>query len=40
MPILQDVTIILTVEDLLAAQGRNEHQPALMAAAEEAVALG
>jgi len=40
MPILKDITINLTIEELLAAQGRNEHQPALMAAAEEAIALG
>jgi hypothetical protein len=40
MPILQDVTITLTAEELLAAQGRNEHQPGLVAAAEDAIALG
>ena len=40
MPILRDVAISLTVEELLAAQGRNEHQPGLVAAAEEAIALG
>ena len=40
MPILQDVTVSLTVEELLAAQGRNERQRGLVAAAEEAIALG
>ncbi|MGA9349339.1 MAG: hypothetical protein WBW48_11130 [Anaerolineae bacterium] len=40
MPILRDVAISLTVEELLAAQGRNEHQPGLVAAAKEAIALG
>jgi len=40
MPILRDVAISLTVEELLRAQGRNEHQPELVAAAEDAVALG
>ena len=40
MPVLQDVTIILTVEELLAAQGRNERRPGLVAAAKEAIALG
>jgi hypothetical protein len=40
MPILKDVTITLTAEELLAAQGRNERQPAFVAAAEEAIALG
>jgi hypothetical protein len=40
MPILQDVTITLTTEELLAAQGRNEHQPGLVASAENAIALG
>jgi len=40
MPILQDVTITFTAEELLAAQGRNESQPGLVAAAEEAIALG
>lgn len=40
IPVLQDVTITLTAEELLAAQGRNEHQPGLVSAAEEAIALG
>lgn len=40
MAILRDVTINLTAEELLAAQGRNEGRPALIAAAEEAIALG
>jgi hypothetical protein len=40
MPILQDVTITLTTEELLAAQGRNEHQPGLVASADNAIALG
>lgn len=40
MPILRDVAITLTTEELLAAQGRNVRQPGLMAAAEEAIALG
>lgn len=40
MPILQDVTISLAVEELLAAQGRNERRPAFAVAAEEAIALG
>jgi len=40
MPILRDVAITLTVEELLSAQGRNEHQPGLVVAAEEAIALG
>ena len=40
MPILRDVAISLTVEELLAAQGRNEHQPGLVAAADETIALG
>jgi hypothetical protein len=40
MPILQDVTITLTAEELLAAQGRNESRPGLIAVAEEAIALG
>jgi hypothetical protein len=40
MPILRDVAITLTVEELLSAQGRNEHQPGLVAAAKEAIALG
>jgi hypothetical protein len=38
--LLRDVAISLTVEELLAAQGRNERQPGLVAAAEEAIALG
>ena len=40
MPILQDMPIILTAEELLAAQGRNEPQPAMMAVAQKAIALG
>ncbi len=40
MPILRDVAITLSVEELLAAQKQNEHQPALVAATEEAIALG
>ncbi len=40
MSILKDVTIALTAEELLAAQGRKEDRPALIAAAEEAIALG
>jgi hypothetical protein len=40
MPILKDVIITLTAEELLAAQGRNERQPAFVAAAEDAIALG
>jgi hypothetical protein len=40
MPILRDVAITLTTKKLLAAQGRNEHQPGLVAAAKEAIALG
>jgi hypothetical protein len=40
MAILRDVTINLTAEELLAAQGRNEGRAGLMAAAEEAIALG
>ncbi len=40
IPVLQDVTITLTAEELLAAQGRNEHQPRLVSAAKEAIALG
>jgi hypothetical protein len=39
MPILRDITINLTIEELLATQGRNERQPALVVAAEEAIAL-
>jgi hypothetical protein len=38
--LLRDVAISLTVEDLLAAEGRNERQPGLVAATEEAGALG
>ena len=40
MPILQDVTITFTAEELLAAQGRNEGRPGLVASTEEAIALG
>ncbi len=40
MPILQDVTITLTVEELLETQGRKETRPAFVAAAEKAIALG
>ncbi len=40
MPILRDVAISLTVEELLVAQKQSELQPALVAAAEEAIALG
>jgi len=40
MPILHDAPINLTAEELLAAQGRNESRPGLIAAAEEAIALG
>ena len=40
MPILQDITITLTVEELLAAQGPKKHRPAFAAAAEKAIALG
>jgi hypothetical protein len=40
MPILKDVTITLTAEELLAAQGRNERQPAFVAVAKDAIALG
>lgn len=40
IPVLQDVTITLTAEELLAAQGRNEHRPGLVSAAKEAIALG
>jgi hypothetical protein len=40
MPILRDVAINLTAEELLAAQGRNEPQPGLVAATAEAIALG
>ena len=40
MPILQDVTITFTAEELLAAQGRNESRPGLVASIEEAIALG
>jgi hypothetical protein len=40
MPILRDVAITLTAGEVLAAQGQNEHQPALVAATEEAIALG
>jgi hypothetical protein len=40
MPILHDVTITLTIEELLAAQGRDVRRPGLVAAAEEAIALG
>lgn len=40
MPILRDIPIALTAEELLAAQGRNAPQPALVAAAQKAIALG
>ena len=40
MPILQDVTITFTAEELLVAQGRNEGRPGLVASTEEAIALG
>lgn len=40
MPILRDVAISLTIEELLVAQKQSELQPALVAAAEEAIALG
>jgi len=40
MPILHDTPINLTAEELLAAQGRNESRPRLIAVAEEAIALG
>lgn len=40
MPILRDVAISLTVEELLMAKGQNERQPGLVAAAKEAIALG
>ena len=40
MPILRDITITLSVEELLAAQKWNERRQGLMAAAEEAIALG
>jgi len=40
MPILQDIAINLTIEELLAAQGRNERQSGLVPASEEAIALG
>ena len=40
MAILRDVTINLTAEELLAAQGQNKSRPGLIAAAEEAIALG
>ena len=37
---MQDVTITFTAEELLAAQGRNEGRPGLVASTEEAIALG
>jgi hypothetical protein len=40
MAILRDVTINLTAEELLAAQGRDNSRLGLIAVAEEAVALG
>ena len=40
MPILRDLPITLTAEELLAERGRNEQRSELMAAAQEAVALG
>jgi len=40
MPILRDVTINLTIEELLSDQGQKERRPAFAAAAEKAIALG
>lgn len=40
MPILRDIPIALTAEELLAAQRRNNPQPALVAAAQKAIVLG
>jgi hypothetical protein len=40
MPILLDITINLTVEELLAAQRQREHRPSLVAVAKKAIALG
>jgi hypothetical protein len=40
MPILRDLPITLTAEELLAERGRNEQRSGLIAAAQEAIALG
>ncbi|MDH7485551.1 MAG: hypothetical protein QHJ81_04660 [Anaerolineae bacterium] len=39
MPILHDIPIALTAEELLAAQGRNAPQPILVVTAQKAIAL-
>jgi len=39
MPILRDLPITLTAEELLAERGRNEQRSGLIAAAQEAIAL-
>jgi len=40
MPVLRDITINLTVEELLAMQKQDEHRPNLIAVAKQAIALG
>jgi len=40
MPTLREISISLTAEQVLAAQGRNGSQPGLVAATEKAIALG
>jgi hypothetical protein len=40
MPILRDIAITTSADELLAEQGRNEQQSGLIAAAQEAIALG
>jgi len=40
MPVLRDIPISLAPEQVLAAQGRNDAQPDLKAAAERAITLG
>ena len=40
MPILRDLSITLTAEELLAERGRNKQRSRLIAAAQEAIALG
>lgn len=40
MPILRDIPITLSAEELLAAQGRGQVRPHLLRDAEEAIALG
>ena len=40
MPILRDIAITTSADELLAEQGRNEQRSGLIAAAQEAIALG